>query len=235
MLRSCIRSTVPAALLAAAWAAPAWPAQAPDVYYEQVTTVAAPGEPAGAGVQSRVWFAGRKVRMESGGTAGGPALILRLDEGTAFRLDPAERTAERLDVAALRAQSRSDSALAGELMGAGEPGAVRTSSLPGKTVAGYECRGWRLKAGSAVLDVYTTDAVPLTMEAFAEFLEWTGAAEALAGLWDEMRKLPGFPLETRARVDVLGDVQETVSTVTRVRVAPVPASTFEPPPGYKLR
>jgi hypothetical protein len=70
---------------------------------------------------------------------GGPeraGLILRLDQGTAFRLDPAERTARRLDLEQMRAQSRSDSALAGELMGAGEPDTVRTSPLPGKTVGG---------------------------------------------------------------------------------------------------
>ncbi|HET8644510.1 MAG TPA: DUF4412 domain-containing protein [Vicinamibacteria bacterium] len=226
-----------AALLGAPAAAPARPRPA-GIYYEQVTTVSAEGEPAGPGVHSRVWFAGRQVRLESGGEgaeAGGTALILRLDEGTAFRLDPAERTAERLDLEALRAQSRSDSALAGELMGAGEPGAVRTASLPAKTVAGYPCRGFRLRSGAAVVDVYTTTEVPVRMEAFAELLEWTGAAEALAGLWDEMRKLPGFPLETRARVDVLGDVQETVSTVTRVRVGAVPAAKFELPAGYRVR
>src|SRR6185295_1327118 len=158
-----------------------------------------------------------------------------LDQGTAFRLDPAERTAEKLDLEQMRAQSRTDSALAGELMGAGEPDTVRTSELPPRTVAGYECRGWRLRSGSAVMDVYTTTAVPISLETFAEFLEWTGAAEAMAGLWGEMRKLPGFPMETHAQVNVLGEIQETVSTVTRLKVAPVPASMFEVPAGYRVR
>ena len=226
---------LPALLLACAAPVLASASGGPDVYYEQVTVVSGEGEAAGPGVRSRVWFAGRKARMEAGEAEGGPALILRLDQGSAWRLDPAERTAERLDLEGLRAQSRSEAALAGELMGAGEPGTVRTSPLPPRTIAGYECRGWRLKAGSAVLDVYTTAAVPVRMESFAEFLEWTGAAEALAGLWEEMRKLPGFPMETRAQVNVLGDVQETVSTVTRLKVAPVPASMFEPPAGYTVR
>lgn len=226
---------LPVVLLA--WSVPvAAPSSgAADVYYEQLTVVSAGGEVPGPGVRSRVWYAGRKARMESGEAEGGPALILRLDQGAAWRIDPAERTAERLDLEALRAQSRSETALAGELMGAGEPGTVRTSPLPPRTIAGHECRGWRLKAGSAVLDVYTTSAIPVRMEAFAEFLEWTGAAEALAGLWEEMRKLPGFPLETRAQVDVLGDIQETVSTVTRLKVAPIPAAMFEPPAGYTVR
>jgi hypothetical protein len=226
-----------ALLLAAAAAAAPAPARArgPELYYEQVTTSRAGGAAAGPGVHSRVWYAGRKVRMESGGVGRGTALILRLDRGAAWRLDPVERTAERIDLEDLRAQSKSDSALAGELMGAGEPDSVRTSQLPGKTIAGYQCRGWRLKAGAAVVDVYTTTAVPVHLDAFADFLEWTGAAEALAGLWGEMRKLPGFPLETRAQVNVLGEVQETVSTVTRLQVAPVPASLFELPSGYRVR
>jgi hypothetical protein len=145
------------------------------------------------------------------------------------------RTAARIHILYLRAQRKSDSALAGELMGAGEPDSVRTSPLSGKTIAGYACRGWRLKSGAAVVDVYTTAAVPVQLDAFADFLEWTGAAEALAGLWGEMRKLPGFPLETRAQVNVLGEVQETVSTVTRLQVAPVPASLFEVPAAYHVR
>jgi hypothetical protein len=227
------RHRLTAALLAVAAALPAASARAADVYFEQVTRMATGGQPSGDGVHSRVWFAGRKVRLEAG--SGGPALILRLDQGAAWRLDPAERTAERLDLEQMRAQSRTDSALAGELMGAGEPDTVRTSSLPGKTVAGYQCRGYRLRSGSAVLDVYTTTAVPVAIDAFGEFLEWTGAAEAMAGLWGEMRKLPGFPMETRALVNVLGEVQETVSTVTRLQVAPVPASTFELPKGYSVR
>jgi hypothetical protein len=229
-----LRHKLTAALLAAATAAPAAPARGSEVYFEQVTVMAGGGQAAGPGVRSRVWFAGRKVRLEGGGDGPGPALLLRLDQGAAFRLDPAERTAERLDLEQMRAQSRSDTALAGELMGAGEPDTVRTSPLPGKTVAGYECRGWRLRAGSAVLDVYTTTAVPVPIETFAEFLEWTGAAEAMAGLWGEMRKLPGFPMETRALVNVLGEVQETVSTVTRLQVAPVPAAMFEVPKGYRV-
>jgi len=206
-----------------------------DVYFEQTTITSAAGESGGAGVHSRVWFAGRRMRLESGGLGQGTALILRLDEGQAYRLDPVERTSEKVDLEALRAQSKTDAALAGELMGASEPGSVRVSELPGKTIAGYRCRGYRLKAGSAVIDVYTSTAVPVSMETFAGFLEWTGAADALAGLWDEMRKLPGFPLETRAVVNVLGEPHETVSTVTKVQVGPVPAALFAPPAGYRQR
>jgi hypothetical protein len=49
-----------------------------------------------------------------------------------------------------------------------------------------------------------------------------------------VRELPGFPLETRTRVSVLGETQETVATVTKVQVGPQPAALFEVPAGWRL-
>ena len=69
---------------------------------------------------------------------------------------------------------------------------------------------------------------------FADFLEWSGAAQALGGLVAAVRALPGFPLETRMRVSVLGEMQETVSTVTAIRVGPQPAELFEVPAGWRV-
>jgi hypothetical protein len=211
------------------------PAAADDVYFEQTTQVAVNRRPAGPGVQSRVWYAGRRMRMEAGLTGAGPALILRLDEGRAYRLDPDGKTAVQVDLSDLRARARQDAATAGGLMGALEPGDARTVALPGtRTLAGYTCRGYRITVPSAVLEVYVAADLPLGMRDFEEFLEWSGAAESMAGLLAELRALPGFPLETRARVNVLGEEHETVSRVTRVRVGPAPAALFSPPRGYRL-
>lgn len=210
-------------------------AAAPDVYFEQTTVVLADGRPSGPGVVSRVWYAGRRMRLEPGGTTGGPALILRLDEGKAYRVDPDRKRVTVLDLDALRTRAQMDLSLAGDLMGAGEEARVRTAALPGgKTIAGYACRGFRLTGPSAVLDLYVAPALPVGVGTFADFLEWSGASQSLAGFVAEMRRLPGFPLETRSRVTVLGKVQETLSTVTRVKVGPAGVGLFEPPPGYRL-
>jgi hypothetical protein len=72
------------------------------------------------------------------------------------------------------------------------------------------------------------------MEAFTDFLEWSGASAALGPLLQEIRALRGFPLQTRSRVSVLGEVRETVSTVTRVSLGPPRPDLFEPPPGYRI-
>jgi hypothetical protein len=204
-----------------------------DVSFEQTTWVQATGSPPGPGVKTRVYYAGRRVRLEAG-EEGGPALVLRFDDARAFRLDPAARVAVELDVARLRARAQQDAAMAGDLMGAREA-RPRTTPLPKpQKVAGYACRGFRIAAGPATLDVYVTRELPLGMERFAELLEWTGAAASLGPLVDALRAIEGFPLETRSRVMVLDQAQETRSSVTRVTLAPLAPGLFEVPKDYTV-
>lgn len=204
-----------------------------DVYFEQTVVTSTDGRAAGPGVAARVWYSGKKMRMEAGGVEGGPAFILRIDRGKAYRVDPESRTVTEIDAEALRAQSQLDLSMAGDLMGGAEN--VRTTRLPrDRTIAGYACKGYRIAARSTTLEVYTTRALPVGVEAFADFLEWTGAEAALGAVLAELRRIPGFPLETRTRVGVLGKVHETLSTVTAVKLGPQPAALFEPPPGYQL-
>jgi Domain of unknown function (DUF4412) len=210
------------------------PAPFAGVYFEQTVVSSAEGRASGPGVSSRVWHAaGGRMRMEAGGTGAGAALILRLGEGKAWRIDPERKTATALDVERLRERSRLDLGLAGQIMGGGEE--PRRTELPGtQVIAGYRCRGYRLNAGSAVIDLYLTRELPVGMEAFADFLEWSGASETMGPLLREVRSLSGFPLQTRSRVSVLGEVHETLSTVTRVVVGAQRAALFEPPPGYRV-
>jgi hypothetical protein len=208
----------------------------PGLYFEQTTVTYSSGRPTGPGVASRVWYSGKRMRLEAGDEKDGPAFILRLDPPAAYRLEPVHRRAVRVDVDRLRTQSQMDLSMAGDLMGAGEDeGRVRTRPLATRrTIGGLPCEGFRITAGSTVMDLYVTRSLPVGIEAFAAFLEWSGASQALGGLMAEVRKLPGFPMETRSQVTVLGEVHETRATVTRVETGPQPAALFEPPPGYDL-
>lgn len=209
------------------------PPSGADVYFEQSTVTSTDGRPGGPGVVSQVWCSGKRMRMEAGGAPQGPALILRLDLGKAWRVDPVAKTATEIDAERLRARSEMEVAMAGDLMGGEED--ARTAPLTGgRTIAGYPCRGYRITSGSTVMDVYVTDRLPMGIDAFADFLDWSGASEALGSILREIRKLRGFPLETRTRVAVLGRVYETLSTVTKVKLAPHPAGLFDPPPGFTL-
>ena len=215
-------------------AEPAAPAKA-DVYFEQRTVPYAEGKPAGDGVVSRVWYGGKRMRMEAGGVADGPALILRLDEGKAYRIDPGAKRAYVMSAERLRSRSHLDAAMAADLMGTTADTSVRTVELPGeRTIAGYRTRGYRVSGGSIVMDLWVAPDLPVGVATFTDFLEWSGASEALGPLLGEIRALPGFPLQSRSRVTVMGGQQETVATVTRIRVGPHPAGTFDPPAGFRL-
>jgi Domain of unknown function (DUF4412) len=209
-------------------------ASAPDVYFEQTTLTRSEGQTPGPGVSSRVWVSGRRLRLE-GDAPKGPAFILQLDVGQAFRLEPERQIAVQIDVARLRNRSQMDSSAASDLMGNTAEGDVRTVPLGvPRTIAGYRCRGYRLSGESLTLEVYMAPELPVSLDAFTDLVEWSGAGQAMAGFLSEMRKLPGFPLESRARVSVRGQTLETVSTITKVLVGPQPRSLFEPPAGWRV-
>jgi hypothetical protein len=205
------------------------------VYFEQSTLVRTDGVTQGAGVLSRVWYGGKRMRLEAGDVPGGPALILRLDLGKAWRLDPERRVATEIDVAQLRARSQMDASLAGDLMGGSEEGRVRTSPLRNpRTIAGQVCRGFRITGPSVVMDLYLAPDLGVGTDAFTEFIEWSGADQSMGGVLAAIRKLQGFPLQTRSRVTVLDRVHETVSTITKIVVGPQPRGLFEVPAGYRV-
>ena len=223
-------------LAAVAPSAPVGPPVAPvAVYFEQSTLVRTDGVTQGAGVLSRVWYGGKRMRLEAGDLPGGPALILRLDLGRAWRLDPERKVATEIDVAQLRARSQMDASLAGDLMGGSEEGRVRTSPLRNpRTIAGHVCRGFRITGPSVVMDLYLAPDLGVGTDAFTEFIEWSGADQSMGGVLAAIRKLQGFPLQTRSRVTVLDRVHETLSTITRIVVGPQPRGLFEVPAGYRV-
>ena len=104
-----------------------------------------------------------------------------------------------------------------------------------RTIAGHACRGFRLKSRAAIVELWVAADLPRGGSVFADFLEWSGAAQALPGLVAAVRELPGFPLETRTRVSVLGESQETLSTVTKIAVGPQPETLFEVPSGWRVQ
>lgn len=212
-------------LLALALAAPL-----PQMSYEQTVKVTRDGRPAGSS-SARVYWSGRRVRMERGDDA----LVLQLDTGQAFRLVPSQKVAVQLDVERLRSRAQLDLATASEALDAGENANVRSApSGPARSVAGFSCQPHRVRTATATFDVCVSTALPVGMEAFTEYLEWSGASDALPGLVEALRRLAGFPLETRARVEADGQVWETTSTITKLTLGPQPVTLFEPPAGWRL-
>lgn len=203
------------------------------LYFEQTTVVRSAGVATGPGVRSRVWHAGRRLRLEAGDLPGGPALLLRMDEERALRLDPEAKLAVEIDASRLRARSHGDASVAASLLGSEDD--LRVVPLDGsRTIAGHACRGFRLRGRQTSVEVWVAAGVPAGADVFADFLAWSGASQALGGLVAAIRELPGFPLETRTRVSVLGETQETVATVTTIRVGPLSPELFEVPAGWRV-
>jgi hypothetical protein len=224
-----------APLAAAAPAAPLTAVRPTEVYFEQTTLVRTDGIAQGPGVLSRAWYGGKRMRLEAGDAPGGPALLLQLDLAKAWRLDPDRKVATAIDLAQLRARSQMDASLAADLMGGAEEGVART--VPLKTphsIAGHLCRGYRITAPSMLMDLYVAEDLPVGIDVFADFIEWSGAGQSMRGILAEVRRLGGFPLLTRSRVTVLDRVHETISTITRVEVGPQPRALFEVPAGWRI-
>ena len=222
-----------AVLVVAAAVSAAEPAPPADVTFDQsiVTTVdGKAGEPA----TSRVYWSGRKVRLESGDAFDPLILLLDLARDRAYRLDPAGKKAVVLDVEALRSRSHLGFSLAGDRMGAAED-FRRTRLAEKRTIAGYACEGHVLRAGQTRVEVWVSDRVPVEMDAFAEFLEWSGADASMAGLLPVLTRLGGFPLQTRSRIVVDGHVYETRATVTRLSAQVIEPALFEVPPSFVIQ
>lgn len=221
-----------AAVLAAA--APRPVPASHDLTFEQTTVTTIAGKPGAAG-RSKVYWSGRKVRLESGDAFEPLVVLIDLDRDRAYSLDAASRTALRLDVDALRSRSHLGFAMAGDRLGTSTEDGVRTRTLDGvRVIAGHKCRGYRLRAGDTQMDVWVTDRVSIDIDAFADFLDWSGAAAAVGGLVPELRKLGGFPMETRSRVTADGRVFETRATVTSLDARKLDPALFDVPPSYAI-
>src|SRR5262245_32036268 len=118
------------------------PAATTQVYYEQTVRMSRDGQAAQT-ASAKVYWAGRRMRMETGDAV----FVLQLDTGKAYRLLPAERVAVQLDAERLQARSQLDLSTASDAMDVGPDTNVRESRLEEvKTIAGYHCQGHRLRS-----------------------------------------------------------------------------------------
>ncbi len=214
-------------------AAPA-PSRPVTLRFDQTTLVRVDGKAQGSGVASRVFRSGSRLRLEPG-DGEQAALVLHLDTGKAWRLLADTKTAVVVDLDAVRARAQMDAAAAAEAMGSPAEESVRSRDLgTSRSVAGRTCQDHRVSGPGLTLDICLDRSAPVGIEAFTDFLEWTGAATALAPILDAVRRLDGFPMETRYRLKAFGRTWETTSVLTRIEFGPQPAALFEVPSGFTV-
>ena len=109
-----------------------------------------------------------------------------------------------------------------------------------RKVAGYDCDEYTMRMGRAL--VFELCAAK-GLEAPAKYFEGRKASFAAMGplgkwyakMFDEMKKIKGYPLSVAIDLDMGTMKQHTVSEATEVRKGPIPGSTFEIPAGYKKK
>jgi hypothetical protein len=107
-----------------------------------------------------------------------------------------------------------------------------------RKIAGYDCNRYSLEIGD-ILEVETWAAPGL--EPPAPYYDGRKVSAAAMGpmgktfekMYDEFKKIKGFPLSTAIIVRTPMSRTQTVEEATEVKKGPIPESTFAVPAGYK--
>jgi hypothetical protein len=113
---------------------------------------------------------------------------------------------------------------------------VRKGTAP-RTIAGYECTQYTLAMGEdMVFDIWAAPSLQVPVryvEAMkAPFAAMGPMGRRFAKMYDEMKKVQGFPLSFGMRYKVMGKQIEVLTEAIEVKKGPIPASVFAIPVGY---
>lgn len=125
------------------------------------------------------------------------------------------------------------------LFGKVEPVKMEKGPSPRK-VAGYDTEHWIVSMGEGMR--FELWAAP-SLEVPAKYYDARKAQYAAMGplgqrfekIFEEMRKVKGYPLATTMNVKVMMMKINSSTEATEVRKGPVPASAFDVPAGYKKK
>src|SRR5438046_5481356 len=109
-----------------------------------------------------------------------------------------------------------------------------------RKIAGYECDEYTMKMGSSLeFDLCAARGLDVPARYFegrkASFAAMGPMGKRYAKMFEEMKKIKGYPLSVEIDMNMGTMKQHTVSEATEVRKGPIPASTFEIPAGYKKK
>jgi len=170
--------------------------------------------------------------------------IVDLVSGRITILDNRRKEYSETTLDELRAfMDQMDSAMAGRpifdrTVGATASVTVEKGTGGGKKVAGYDTEPYILTMGDSMrMEVYTTTA----LEPPARYFDARKAVYASMGpmgrrfdrLFDEMKKIKGFPLATALDYRMRVSRRQVSTEATEVQKGPIPASVFAAPSDYK--
>jgi hypothetical protein len=105
-----------------------------------------------------------------------------------------------------------------------------------RKIAGYDCDQYTISMGEAMrVEMWTTPHLQVPTpyyDARKAFFASNPMTQKFGKLFDEMRKIKGYPLAETTTMKLMG-TQQMTREATEVRKGPIPASAFALPAGYK--
>ncbi len=127
-----------------------------------------------------------------------------------------------------------------KLMG-GDAGPLEvTKGTESRTIAGHVCDQYILSMGNSMkMTLWAARDIQVPAH-YADAMKAPYAAMGPMGerfnrLFDEMKKIKGYPLSTELSFKMMGRHSDTLTEATEVRQGPIPAETFAIPAGYKQK
>ena len=123
----------------------------------------------------------------------------------------------------------------------GQAATVQVEQLDGsREIAGYPCKPYRLTIGENFrFEVWAAHDLEPPYQYYDARKFVHAAAGPIASrfdqIYDEMKKLDGFPLATTMDSKMMGMNLGSVTEATEVKEGPIDPTVFEPPAGYKKK
>ena len=127
-----------------------------------------------------------------------------------------------------------------EKMMGGKVGEVTVQKGGSRKVAGYDCTSYTFSLGENIrYEMCATQALQLS-PAYYDALKGSYSmmgplAKRLDKVFDEMKKVKGFPVAMSSTVNMMAFKVQFVSEATEIRKGPIPATAFQLPAGYKKK
>jgi len=231
-------------LAASVLAAAAWPAAAEDLTIVSNTTAM------GQKKTSTAYMAADKFARGDGETGMildyGSGRIVSLDHkkkqywesSTAEMRAMAEQASERVkQMGEQMKQNPRAAQMMEKLMGGSAAAATVQKGTAMKRIAGYDCNQYTIAVGDSVkMEIWTASALQPPAQLFdarkSLFPPGNPMADRIAKVFDEMKKIQGYPLAETMTFSVMGHGTLTTTEATEVKKGPIPASAFAVPEGF---
>jgi hypothetical protein len=129
-------------------------------------------------------------------------------------------------------------ALREKLGGGAVPPVTVQKGVGSKVVAGHTCQPYTVAMGDAMkVEMWVASDVEFPTQSLdARKALFVGPMmQKFANVFEEMKKIKGYPLFEVTTMKIMGQTTETTREVTEIRKGAIAPSTFEVPAGYKKK